>query len=339
VESDQSQQAPSGLDEFPDFAAQRLASIVESSDDAIISKDLNGIIKSWNLGAERLFGYSAAEMIGQSITILIPPEFENEEPSIIGKIIKGERVDHYETIRQRKDGTRIHISLTVSPIRDRSGNIVGASKIGRNISDGKRAQEKQKLLLREMSHRIKNLFAVASGVVALSARSANSPKEMAQAVQARLAALARAHDLTLPNVEESAEPRKTSLAALVQTILAPYDTGNDRIIILGPDVQCGPGISTSFALLLHEFATNSVKYGALSSPPGNIEVKWRVDEKLHMSWVESGGPAIDLSQTNEGFGGVLIEATVASLGGTIQRDWQRSGLIIRLMVPLSRVCS
>ena len=122
-------------------AAQRLAAIVESSDDAIISKDLNGTIVSWNKGAERLFGYSAEEIIGKPVTTLMPLERQNEEPGILARIRRGERMDHYETVRQHKDGTPIDISLTVSPVRDGSGRIVGASKIARDITDQKRAAE------------------------------------------------------------------------------------------------------------------------------------------------------------------------------------------------------
>src|SRR4029077_13879103 len=98
--------------------AQRLASIVESSDDAILSKDLNGIFMSWNQGAERLFGYSADEMIGKSVTILIPAERQDEEPKILDRIRRGERIEHYETIRLRKDGSLVDISLSVSPVKD-----------------------------------------------------------------------------------------------------------------------------------------------------------------------------------------------------------------------------
>ena len=112
----------------------RLAAIVESSDDAIVSKDLNGIITSWNRGAEELFGYTADEAIGQSITMVIPPDRLAEEDMVLGHIRRGERIDHFETIRRRKDGTLVPISLTVSPIRDAAGVIVGASKIARNIS-------------------------------------------------------------------------------------------------------------------------------------------------------------------------------------------------------------
>jgi two-component system CheB/CheR fusion protein len=116
-------------------ASRRLAAIIESSDDAIISKDLNGIINSWNVAAERLFGYHAKEIIGQSILTLIPPDRQHEEPRILGKIRRGERIDHYETVRRRKDGTLLDISVTVSPLKDKTGKIIGASKIARDITD------------------------------------------------------------------------------------------------------------------------------------------------------------------------------------------------------------
>lgn len=119
-------------------AARRLAAIVESADDAIASKDLQGVIQSWNRGAERLFGYSAAEIIGQSVLKLIPVGRHNEEPAILERLRRGERVENYETIRCRKDGTLIDVSLTVSPIFDESGRVVGASKIARDISEQKR---------------------------------------------------------------------------------------------------------------------------------------------------------------------------------------------------------
>ena len=131
----------------------RFAAIVESSDDAIISKNLNGVITSWNKGAERLFGYTAQEAVGKSVTLLIPPERFDEEPAIIERIRRGESIDHYETVRRRKDGTLIDVSLTVSPIVDNRGQVVGASKIARDITERKQAEES----LREEDRR-KNEF-------------------------------------------------------------------------------------------------------------------------------------------------------------------------------------
>jgi hypothetical protein len=118
-----------------------LSAIVDSSDDAIISKDLNGIIMTWNVGAERLFGYTADEAIGKSITMLIPADRLDEEPRILERLRRGERVDHFETIRVRKDGSQLNISLTISPVRDSHGKIIGASKIARDITQRVRQDE------------------------------------------------------------------------------------------------------------------------------------------------------------------------------------------------------
>jgi PAS domain S-box-containing protein len=122
----------------PIVAMRRLAALVESSDDAIVTKNLNSVITSWNRAAEVMFGYTAEEAIGQSIRMLIPQELEDEEDIVIAKIRAGERIDHYETVRQRKDGSRLTISLTVSPIRNEQGEIVGASKIARDITERSR---------------------------------------------------------------------------------------------------------------------------------------------------------------------------------------------------------
>ena len=123
------------------LAQERLAAIVESSDDAIISKDLNGIITSWNKGAERIFGYSPEEVIGKSVIILIPSDHQDEEVMILSRIRRGERIEHYETIRQRKDGKLINISLTVFPVKTMDGRIIGISKIGRDITKQKEAEK------------------------------------------------------------------------------------------------------------------------------------------------------------------------------------------------------
>jgi len=137
-----------------EHARARLAAVVESSDDAIISKTLEGIITSWNLGAERIFGYTADEIVGQSVLKLIPPDRRHEEPVILDRIRNGQRVDHYETVRMRKDGSLIDISLTVSPIRDSTGSIVGVSKIARDISAKRQADRAiQELLESERSAR------------------------------------------------------------------------------------------------------------------------------------------------------------------------------------------
>jgi PAS domain S-box-containing protein len=165
-----------------------LASIIDSSDDAIVSKNLDGIITSWNGGAERVFGYSASEAIGQPITLVIPQDRQSEEREILTRIRRGERIDHFETVRQRKNGSLIVVSLTVSPVKDAIGKIVGASKIARDITEQRKNQELIVTLAREAEHRSKNLLANAMATVNLS--RSNSPERLKEVIAGRIQALA-----------------------------------------------------------------------------------------------------------------------------------------------------
>jgi PAS domain S-box-containing protein len=128
------------MDKTNHDVAPWLAAVVESSDDAIISKDLNGVIRSWNAGAQRLFGFAPDEAVGQPISIIIPPELHDEEKQIVNRLRNGERIDHFETIRRTKNGSRVHVSLTVSPVRDAQNRIIGASKIARDIGERQRSE-------------------------------------------------------------------------------------------------------------------------------------------------------------------------------------------------------
>jgi len=324
----------------------RLAQIVQFSDDAIISKNVEGIIQSWNAGAERLFGYTASEAIGQSVEILIPPDRRDEEPKILSRIRRGERIDHYETVRRCKDGSPIDISLTVSPLMDTNGRVIGASKIARDITERRRAEEQRELLFREMDHRIRNLFALAESVISLSVQSAATPKQLASIARDRLQALTRAHALTLPKrlntLDQSKRP--TTLQTLIRVIVSPYDEtdgGSSRIVISGSDVAVSPALATDLALLLHEFATNAAKYGALSTPTGRINIVCsEADDLITLEWTESGGPRIDKVPTEQGFGSKLAQATVVGrLGGQLTQRWNPDGLTIRLSVDPERLKS
>lgn len=314
-----------------DFGAGRLSALIESSSDAIIAKDLNGIIQTWNQGAERLFGYRADEVVGESITILIPEERLDEETDIIGRIRKGERVDHYETVRRRKDGSLVHVSLTVSPIIDASGAILGASKIARDITEQLRARERQELLLREMNHRVKNLFAVTSSIINLNSRTAPSAEALASSLTNRLGALARAHGLTMAG---GAGTAKATLHTLAQVILGPYDRGDSsRISLVGEDVEIDGKAVTPMALLLHEFATNAAKYGSLASEGGRLEITSScAGGEVEIIWAERGGAKPSIPET-KGFGSRLVEATVAQLHGRMTLAWEDDGLTISLVLP------
>jgi PAS domain S-box-containing protein len=324
------------------LAGIRLAAVVESSEDAILTKDLDGVITSWNQGATDLFGYTAEEAIGRPITMLIPQDRQDEEPSILGRIRAGERIEHYETVRLRKDGSPIDISLSVSPLKDGNGTITGASKIARNITDRKRALEQERLLVREMNHRIKNLFALASGIISLSARDAETPQALKAKATERLTALARVHSLTLSRHGDldAATPTPTTLHALIRAILAPYEANPNapqRVQLAGADLLLSSSAMTSFALLVHEFATNAAKYGALSSDRGWIEIDTaRADGRLILTWTEHEGPVVTRPAAEEGFGSYLAKATVKALGGEIGYDWAPAGVTVRLTVALAR---
>ena len=255
------------------LALGQLASLVETSEDAIITKDLNGIVTSWIKGAERIFGYEANEIIGNHISLLIPPDRPDEEPSILARLRKGQRIEHYETVRRRKTGELIDISLSVSPLADATGKIVGASKIARDITVRRQAQEVQSLLLGEMRHRINNLFAITNALVTLSARMSKTPLEMEAAIKERLAALSRAQQLTRRGLiqAESEFSGQPTLKGLIHAIFAPYVTAGsnspERIVVTGCDQEINDSAVTSIALLLHELATNAAKYGLYRRQP------------------------------------------------------------------------
>ncbi|HXF54362.1 MAG TPA: PAS domain S-box protein [Hyphomicrobiaceae bacterium] len=285
-----------------------LTAIVEESEDAIISKDLSGIITSWNRGAERLFGYTPREAIGKPGTLLIPVDRHNEEPEILDRIGRGERVPHYETVRVAKDGSLIDVSLSVSPIRDALGNVIGASKIARDISERKRAQARQELLAREIQHRTKNIYSVVQAVVARSFAGKRTVEEAQESVLARLRSLAQTHALLV-----EAEWQGADLADVVRAELSPYP---GRADIAGPSLVLSARAAQDFALALHELATNAAKYGALSNATGQVHITWSIegpeqDRVLALRWQERGGPPVK-QPTGKGFGSAVLEHVMAA---------------------------
>jgi two-component system, chemotaxis family, CheB/CheR fusion protein len=320
-------------------AASWLAAIVESSDDAIVSKTLDGTITSWNPAAERLFGYTAEEVIGRSISILAAPDRENEMPANLERIRRGEKVDRYETVRRRKDGSLVEISLTVSPIRDETGRIVGASKIARDITARKQAEEHQRLLTTELSHRVKNLFAVVQVLAERSASQATSAAECLEAFRGRLQALSAAHNALI-----AANWNWASLASLVQTALEPYAGDRHRISLDVQDLRLNPDLALTLALGLNELATNAAKYGALAAPTGRVTIMACVEsgesgDHFRLVWQEDGGPAVD-APALAGFGTTMLRQAIEyQHEGKVELDWRKEGLVCQLTVPLQRATS
>jgi PAS domain S-box-containing protein len=308
-----------------------LASIVESSNDSIITKNLDGIITSWNKAAERVFGYSAQEAVGKPVTILIPTERHDEEPAILGRIRRGERIDHYETVRRRKDGSLIDISLTVSPVKNAQGKIIGASKIARDITDRKRADERIATLAREAEHRSKNILATVQATVNLS--RSDTPGGLKRAINGRIQTLASVHSLFVESRWVGAE-----LSNIVSQELAPYlQEGATRVRIGGPHVLLPPDTAQAMALIQHELATNAAKYGSLSVPKGKVEVTWSLtaDGRLTLHWIESGGPPTK-KPTRKGFGTSVVGRMIRDqLKGEMHLDWRSEGLACEIVFQMS----
>jgi PAS domain S-box-containing protein len=305
-----------------------LASIVESSDDAIVSKNLDGIITSWNRGAERIFGYTAAEAVGQPITFVIPADRQSEERDILTRIKRGEHIDHFETVRRRKDGSLIVVSLTVSPVRNAEGLVIGASKIGRDITEQKRSQEQIATLAREAEHRSKNLLATVQATVRLS--QSGTPDGLKRAIEGRLQSLANVHSLFVKTRWIGAD-----LSTIATHELAPYSEKNQRRVrINGPPVLLEPDVAQTIAMTLHELATNAAKYGALAVPDGQVELNWRDDDgRLHLRWTESSGPKVQ-EPTQKGFGGRIIEQMIAQRSGKTHFDWRADGLVCEITLKV-----
>jgi PAS domain S-box-containing protein len=315
-----------------ELQAARLAAIVEGSDDAIISKDLQGRITSWNTSATRIFGYRAEEMIGQSIMRIIPPELRAEEDQILATLRRGERIDHFETIRVAKDGRRLDISVTVSPLRNKAGKVVGASKVARDITERKQAAALQRLLFEELNHRVKNTLATIQAIANQSLRRAASPADFATSFGGRIHALARAHDLLV-----TSEMKGSDVADIIreQVLLGPPD---HRIVCSGPSVMLDSRAAVHLALVLHELATNARKYGALSVPAGRLKIDWRVEAthpELRISWREEGVGQVS-APSGHGFGTTLIERTLESNGGEASIRYEVGGIVCDMRLPLPR---
>jgi PAS domain S-box-containing protein len=313
-------------------AAQRLAAIVESSHDAIVSKDLDGIITSWNSGAERIFGHLAEEIIGKPITILIPSNYQKDEEMIMERIRRGQSVEAYETVRQRKDGSLIDVSLSISPIRNAQRKIIGASKIARDITERKRSEAQIVTLAREAEHRTKNILATVQATVRLS--HSNSSDDLKTLIEGRIKALANVHTLFVQSRWRGAELRN-----LVTQELLPYRGDREtRVRINGPDVMLEPNVAQTLAVSMHELATNAAKYGSLSAADGHVEIEWScmADGELSLRWTESGGPAV-APPTHRGFGTRIIEEIIGGqLRGQVRFDWRNQGLTCEIALPLGQ---
>jgi two-component system CheB/CheR fusion protein len=318
-------------------AKARLAAIVEFSQDAIIGHAFDGAITSWNSGAEAIFGYTATEAIGKPFSTLIPENQKDDVPQLLDKLKRGERVDHFEIDRIRKDGQKIDVSLAISPIKDARGKMIAASTIARQFTERKAAEDHKSFLMAELDHRVKNTLMVITSLIAQTAKSSDSPQRFSEIIEGRIQALSRVHNLLNQNDWDRA-----ALRDVIAGELAPYQHGNgENIVIDGKaDVVLTPKATQTLAMALHELATNAGKYGALSTPSGKVAVSWSVansrkDPRLSIEWIETDGPPVK-PPTRRGFGSQLIERIVNyELKASVQRDFHAEGVRCKIEFPLT----
>jgi PAS domain S-box-containing protein len=290
-----------------------LSAIVESSDDAIISKDLNGIITSWNQGATRIFGYTPEEVVGKSIRLLIPAELQGEEDDILARIRAAQRVDHYHTHRLKKNGEVVEVALTISPIRDASGRIVGASKVARDITSWKRAEEALRIserlasvgrLAATVAHEINNPLESVVNLVYL-ARKENDAEKIHKYLETADAELGRMCHLTRQTLgfyrehSEAARVRVGDLARQLVDVLSPKIS--NRRIAVQVQVRGNQEISARYGEL-RQLLTNLLTNSIDAVEPGKGRIRVRVSQRWRRHSAERKAPGVQITIADNGYG-------------------------------------
>ena len=317
------------------LADAKFAAVVGASHDAIITLDSSGEIESWNRGAEELFGWPAAEAIGRSIAFIVPEDRSDEHKDIMTRLMLDEKMI-VETVRLTRGGRRVSVAASFSPFRDR-GELAGSAVTFRDISERIARETHIHLLLKELSHRSKNLLAIVQGIARQSAMRTSDFKVFLDNFTARLRALAHSHDLIVQENWHGAD-----MHALVAMQTSAFEIAPDVVRTSGERMLVKPEAAQNIGLSLHELASNAIRYGALSTPHGHIEISWGFVERngknrLRMIWREVGGPAARLP-TKSGFGIlVLSQITPRALGGDATLNADDTGLEWVLEVPAENI--
>ncbi len=322
---------------------RQLHAIVDSIDQMVWSATANGHHdfhnRQWQEFTGNTEGWASPEAW---IELFHPDERETARAEWRSCVASGEPF-HVEGRLRHSSGDYRWVLCRAQCVRDQEGRIVRWYGTCTDIHDLKAAQEANELLAGELAHRIKNIFAVISSLITLSARERPELRQHAATIRQRIAALATAHDYVRPHTPQSA-PREgpRTFQGLLRLLLTPYlQDGQTRIEITGPDAPIGPKSASPIALVLHELATNAAKYGALSTAAGRLSIACKPsNQSYEVLWREEGGPAISGEPERTGFGTVLSDRIlIAQLGAEISRSWRPDGLELKLVIPAERMRS
>ena len=324
-------------------SATLLGMIGTSTDSLIWAKDCDGRMLYVNRAIERLAGITLADVLGRTDAEWNPHKEQAEAfTQADRRVLESGVLDVTEESFTGATGELRYYRAIRSPLRDGKGKIIGTVGVSTDITEQYEAEQRERLLTRELDHRAKNLLAVVQSVVTLT-RAGTAP-EFKQVVEGRIQALGRAHSMLAASRWEGAD-----LHRIVSEELAPYASGNpDRVVIEGPSMLLRPATAQSLALVVHELATNAVKYGALSADSGQLRVSWRVVSgaegatSLQLSWTEKGGPPVAprTDRSRSGFGSRLLRGSIErQLGGSLHLDWAPEGLAAKLDLPLERTAA
>ena len=317
----------------------RFAALVASSSEAMIGLSRSGIIESWNRAAEDLFGYKAEDARGQPGDILVPPGKRDGSDSLGRRAARGEKAQ-WETALVARDGHEVEVAISLAPIRDSTGALVGMVAIVLDISKRLAAERQVNLMLRELSHRTKNLMSIVLSIARQTAQRSRNLTHFQEIFAGRVQALSTAQDILVHHNWEG-----VNIAALVRTQMAPFVAeGDDRLAVEGPVFRLSPGAAESFAMAIHELATNSGKYGALARRNGKILVSWRLDgerpgQRFHMQWQETGGPKVRPPKST-GFGFIVVKDMMEQRsGGKVELMFAPEGLSWKLDAPAAQIAA
>lgn len=314
--------------------SELLTAIVETSSDAIMSYDLDGRINTWNAGAERLYGYSAEQVIGKSMELLYPADSSQGILQYRDQIIAG-TLSSFQVTRLTKLGRPRLVWVTAAAIRDSSGAVIAVSNIHRDITDLRRHEESRRMVAQEIIHRAKNMLTVIGAIHRRTAAAATSMEEFNRKFSERIASLSRSTDFLT-----SEEWQTVPLDALIRSQLALFTADDNQVSFGGPDVELHPQAVKSIGMALHELGTNATKYGALGDRPGKIAIRWEVvqggqDEQdvLVLEWQETG-QVFTSPPDHMGFGNtVLTRLAVSLLDASVDYRFSAEGVLWRAEIP------